>query len=471
MSRKPAASALPLNAPPASFRPSALSGWTPMGDRFLSEIRRAHETRAAIAAMDEAAVERLIADMGDRLAEHWTYNARDAQLPPPDLDWCWLFLAGRGSGKSHSMSCAIHMAVRAGIKRIHLVAPTTADLHDVNLDGPSGILKTAGADPVPKWVGYKRRLEWPNGAMCVFFSGEEPESLRGPQAELAVVDELARMRYQQQVFDNAMLGLRLGDKPRLLVSTTPRPTPFMKKLVTMDGVSITSGTTYDNARHLSPEFLRKIRELYEGTRLGRQELQGAMILDPVNALFKDDWLIHDEVAEDLIEQVTVGVDPSGGADEVGIVASALLNDGRFAVLADRSTSGSPAQWGEAAVKCHDDLDADDIVVEVNFGGDMATEVVKQAAERAHQQGRRETNLIRIKEVSASRGKAMRAEPVSLLYEKQRVLHRRGLDQLEAEMMAFSREWDRSVDGSPNRLDAMIWGITRLSKIITQVPIA
>ena len=141
------------------------------------------------------------------------------------------------------------------------------------------------------------------------------------------------------------------------------------------------------------------------------------------------------------------------------------------MLADRSTTGTPTQWGEAAVKCHDDFNADDVVVEVNFGGDMATEVVKQAAERAHEQGRRETNLIRIKEVSASRGKAMRAEPVSLLYEKQRVLHRRGLDQLEAEMMAFSREWDRAVDGSPNRLDAMIWGITRLSKIITYIPIA
>jgi len=213
------------------------------------------------------------------------------------------------------------------------------------------------------------------------------------------------------------------------------------------------------------------RRTSEGTRLGRQELQGAMILDPVNALFKDDWLIHDEVAEDLIEQVTVGVDPSGGGDEVGIVASALLNDGRFAVLADRSTSGSPAQWGEAVVRCHDDYDADDVVVEVNFGGDMATEVVKQAAERIHQRGERESNMIRVKEVSASRGKVMRAEPVSLLYEKQRVLHRRGLDQLEAEMMAFSREWDRAVDGSPNRLDAMIWGLTRLSKVITHIPIA
>src|SRR5262249_14177983 len=334
-----------------------------------------------------------------------------------------------------------------------------------------GILGSWGRDPRPRWVSSRRRLEWPNGAMCVFFSGEEPESLRGPQCELAVIDEIGRMRYQQAVFDNMMLGLRLGDKPRVLLGTTPRRTPFMKKLVAMDDVRITTGSTYDNAAHLSADFLKKVRELYEGTRLGRQELQGAMILDPQNALFKDEWLIHSDVPEEIIEQVTVGVDPSGGGDEVGIVASALLHDGRFAVLADRSTTGSPAQWGDAVVKCHDDFDADDVVVEVNFGGDMATDVVKQAAERAHQQGRRETNLIRIKEVSASRGKTMRAEPVSLLYEKQRVLHRRGLGQLEAEMMAFSREWDRSVDGSPNRLDAMIWGITRLSKIITQVPIA
>ena len=129
-----------------------------------------------------------------------------------------------------------------------------------------------------------------------------------------------------------------------------------------------------------------------------------MILDPMNALFKDDWLIHNDVPEDLIEQVTVGVDPSGGDDEVGIVASALLHDGRFAVPADRTTTGSPAQWGEAVVRCHDDFDSDDVVVEVNFGGDMATEVGKQAAERVHQRGERDSNIIRIREVSASRGK-------------------------------------------------------------------
>jgi len=430
-----------------------------------------HDARAAVASLSDAQRKVLAGQLGDDVAEDWIFAARTAQLPPVDLDWCWLFLGGRGTGKSHSVSSAVHIAVRAGIKRIHIIAPTTADCHDVNLEGTSGILATSPRDGRPRWVQSKRRLEWPNGAMAVMFSGEEPDSLRGPQCELAVIDELGRMRYQQEVFDMMMLGLRLGDKPRVLIATTPRPTPFMKKLVAMDGVSITTGSTYDNAAHLSPAFLRKIRELYEGTRLGRQELMGGMILDPGNALFKDEWLRHDDVAEDVIEQVTVGVDPSGGADDVGIVVAALLNDGSYAVLADRTVNASPGKWGDEVVKAHDEFDADDVVVERNFGGDMVMDVVRQAAERAHAAQKRADSIIRVREVTASRGKAMRAEPISLLYEKGRVKHRRGLDQLEAEMLGFSREWDRAVDGSPNRLDAAVWALTRLSKVVTQVPIA
>jgi phage terminase large subunit-like protein len=167
----------------------------------------------------------------------------------------------------------------------------------------------------------------------------------------------------------------------------------------------------------------------------------------------------------------VGVDPSGGSDEVGIVVGAPLVDGRLAILADRSTAGSPATWGDAVVRASDDFDADDVTVEINFGGAMATEVIKQGAERAHSRGDRPTNLIRIRKVSASRGKVMRPEPCSLLYEKGRVLHRRGLAKLEAEMHSFSRDWDRDVDGSPNRLDAAIWALSRLCKVITEIPIA
>src|SRR5262245_15109531 len=163
------------------------------------------------------------------------------RLPPADLGWCWLFLGGRGAGKSHSMSAAVHTAVRAGISRIHLIAPTTADFHDVNLEGRSGILATSGRDPRPRWVSSRRRLEWPNGAMCVFSTCEEPHSLRGPQCELGIIDEIARMRYQQAVFDMMMIGLRLGDKPRVLLATTPRTTPFMKKLVAMNDIRMTTG--------------------------------------------------------------------------------------------------------------------------------------------------------------------------------------------------------------------------------------
>src|SRR5262245_24187668 len=286
-----------------------------MADLFLREVKRMHQLRQDINEMTPQEADELIRGLGDDAAEDWVFAARDAQLPPPDLSWCWVFLGGRGAGKSHSMSGAVHTAIRAGIKRIHFIAPTTTDFHDVNVEGKSGIFATCGRDPRPRWVSSRRRLEWPNGAMCVFFSGEEPESLRGPQCELCIIDEIGRMRYQQSVFiDTMMLGLRLGDRPRVLLATTPRTTPFMKRLVAMDDVRITTGSTYDNAQHLSPDFLKKVRELYEGTRLGRQELQGAMILDPQNALFKDDWLIHDEVAEDLIEIVEVA--ERAGEEEV-----------------------------------------------------------------------------------------------------------------------------------------------------------
>jgi phage terminase large subunit-like protein len=439
-------------------------------DPFLAEARRMREVRAKLRLMQPDARAKLIAKLGDDAADSWVFSARDDQLPPEDLDWCWLLLGGRGAGKTRALSAAIHAAVRAGVKRIHLIAPTSADLADVNIEGSAGILRTAGDDPAPKFLAYRRRLEWPNGALCVVFSGEEPDQLRGPECELCLIDEIARMRHQSQVFDNAMLGLRLGGKPRLLLATTPKPSLFMKKLVAMKDIRITTGSTYDNAAHLSASFLAKIRELYEGTRVGRQELLGTMLLDPQNALFKDDWLIHSDVPAETIEQATVGVDPSGGGDEIGIVVSALLTDGRFGVLADRSCQGSPGQWGEAVVKAHDDFDCDDVVVEVNFGGDMATDVVKQAAERMYERGERSTNMIRVKSVTASRGKAMRAEPISLLYEKGRVLHRRGLDQLEGEMMAFSREWDREKDGSPIRLDAMVWALSRLSKVVTEISI-
>jgi len=431
-----------------------------------------HRLRARVRGLTPRQRSSFVRQLGDAAANDWVFRARDAQLPPRDLDWAWLLLGGRGAGKTRSMSGAVHAAIRAGIGHIHLIAPTAADCHEVSLEGPSGILATCGRDPVPRYVSSRRRLEWDNGARLIFFSGEEPESLRGPNCELCLIDEIARMRFQAEVFSMATFGLRLGDRPRMIIAATPRPTPFMKRLVAMDRVCITKEPTYANARNLAPGFLKQITALYANTRLGRQELSGEMLVDVEDALFKDEWLIHDDVAEDLIEQVTVGVDPSGGGDAIGIVVCALLNDGRYAVIADRTLEGcSPGQWGDAVVKAVDDFDADDVSIEINFGGVMAAEVVRQSAERLYHLGKRESGLIRVKEVHASRGKVMRAEPISLLYEKGRVLHRRGLDQLEAELLSFSRSWDRAIDGSPNRLDAAVWALTRLSKVVVNIPIA
>jgi phage terminase large subunit-like protein len=441
-----------------------------VADPFLDEIRAMHELRAKARSATPEARAVLI---GVGFDNDWTFAARDAQLPPADDNWwCWLLLGGRGAGKTHAESQAIHTAVRAGVMRIGLISTTTAVLDAVNLEGPSGLLKTAGSGPPPRVVQYKRRVEFMNGATVSLFSGEEPESLRGYQFEMVVIDELATMRYAQQVFDQAMLTLRLGEKPRMIIATTPRPTPFMLKLIAVEGVTITRSTTFDNAEHLSADALGRLRKAYEGaSREWLQEIQGEMVLVPEGALFREEWLRHDDVASETIEQVTIGVDPSGGSDETGIVAAALLTDSRLAVLADRSLSGTPSQWGEAAVRAHDDFDADDVAVEVNYGGAMATDVIKQAAARLHEKGERESGMIRVKEVTASRGKIMRAEPMSLLFEQGRVLMRPGMPKLEAEMLRFSREWNRDVDGSPNRLDACVWALTRLSKVITNIPIA
>jgi phage terminase large subunit-like protein len=441
-----------------------------MPDLFLNEIRKMHELRAKLRSLSPEEAARLKAELG-AFARSWPIAASEAQLPPEDLDWLWLYMAGRGAGKTHAGSCSIHAAVRAGLGRIHAVAPTTADIWDVMVEGPSGLMKTYGSGPIPQIIRYRKRLEWPNGATCTFFSGEEPDSLRGPQCQLCYIDELAKMRYAQDVFDQARMGLRLGERPRMIITTTPRPSSFMKTLIAMPGVSIARGTTFDNAANLSADFLTRIREANQNSRQWLQEIQGEMILEPEDALSKSEWLIHHDVPEELIEQVTVGVDPSGGGDMIGIVAAALLTDGRFAVLADRSISGSPAQWGDAVVRAADNYDADDVVVETNYGGAMALEVVKSAAVRLHERGERPTGMIRVREITSSRGKALRAEPVSLLFEQGRVLMRRGMHKLEAEMLAFSRSWDRAVDGSPDRVDALVFAITRLSKVITSIPIA
>jgi len=209
-----------------------------------------------------------VRELGDDFADSWEIRARDEQLPPAGVWWAWILGSGRGYGKTRALSGTIHMAVRAGYRRIHLVCPSFRDVIDVMVDGPSGILNTAPAGERPRWVASRHRVEWDSGATVTCFSAENFETLRGPECQLALVDELAKMPEASDVFDGVMYGLRLGpDKPRLIIASTPRPTAFWKRLVRMEGVIVTGGSTFDNAQNLPVDFVEQITELQEFTQL------------------------------------------------------------------------------------------------------------------------------------------------------------------------------------------------------------
>jgi phage terminase large subunit-like protein len=433
--------------------------------RLANEVARVRQFRESLRALSDEERAALVRDLGDDFADAWEILARDEQLPPAGDWWCWVLGAARGFGKTRALSGTIHMAVRAGYRRMHLVCPSYRDVIDTMVDGPSGILATAPPGERPRWIASRHRVEWDTGATVTCFSAENYEALRGPQCQLAFVDELAKMPEAEDVFGGIMYGLRLGpDKPRLIVATTPRPTQFYKGLVKMPGVVLTSGSTFENARNLPPEFLAQISSLYDGTRQGRQELHGELLMDIPGQMFMDSWIIRREINDDEVEMVSIGVDPAGGSyDETGIVAAARLADGTLAVLGDHSLKASPAEWGETVVRVFDDYDGDDVSIEKNYGGPMCTAVVKAAAERLHAQGRRESPTIRLREVVATRGKAIRAEPIAALYERGRVLHAPGLHKLESELLSFSRDFDNKA-ASPNRMDAAIWGLERLRQV-------
>ena len=306
----------------------------------------------------------------------WPILARPNQLPPPGEDWfAWLLLAGRGFGKTRALVEFVREKVAAGAAmRVALVAPTAADARNILVEGASGILACSPPWFRPSFEPSKRRLTWPSGTIATLYSADEPERLRGPQHDLAAVDELGSWRYQA-AWDNLMLGLRLGDRPLCAVATTPRPTKLIKDLVNREGagVVVTRGTSYENRSNLAPQFFDLITKKYEGTRLGRQELMGELLVDVPGALWKLDQLerLRRSQAPEL-QRIVVAIDPSGSgseeADECGIVAAGVDDDGRAWVLADASGKYQPTEWAKRAIKLYYELGADRIVAETNFGG-------------------------------------------------------------------------------------------------------
>jgi phage terminase large subunit-like protein len=383
----------------------------------------------------------------------------------------WLVLAGRGAGKTRLgaewVRALVHGRTPYGggrHRRIALVGDNEHDVREVMIEGPAGILRTAPRCERPVWTPTRRRLEWPNGAVAEAFSAEEPESLRGPQFDAAWCDELAKWRNGEAAFDNLQFGLRLGSRPRQLITTTPRPIPLLKRLVAEPRTAVTRAATYANAAHLSPAFLDEVVARYAGTRLGRQEIDGEIIEDRPDALWSRATIETARVPEaPPLRRIVVGIDPpaSGraGGSACGIIAAGRAEDGCLYVLADATRAGlAPAGWAIKAVALYRRLRADALVAEVNQGGDMVSAVLKQV-----------DPTVPVRTVHATRGKYLRAEPVAAMYAQGRVKHvNPPLEELEDEMCDFGLD-GLSSGRSPDRLDALVWALTELMERTPAVP--
>lgn len=383
------------------------------------------------------------------------WNARPNQIAP-DGEWStWLVLAGRGFGKTRSGAEWLREKWKAGAQRIAIVAETAADSRDVLVEGQSGILAISPKDDRPLYEPSKRRLTWPNGAVATLYNGTEPDQLRGPEHDTALVDELAKYSYPQDTWDNLQFGLRLGPHPQVCVTTTPRPIPIIRSLMKDPATRITRGSTFDNAANLPARFIQTIRDRYEGTRLGRQELFAEVLDDAVGALWSRDSIIHGLLPQ--MQRIVVAIDPSGAsgatdedADSIGIIVAGKGVDGRFYVIEDATCRLSPSGWARRAVERYQAHKADKIVAERNFGGDMVASVIRTADRNAN-----------VKLVTASRGKSVRAEPIAALYEQKRVTHAAGLEALEDQMMQMTLSGYVG-EGSPDRVDALVWALTELA---------
>ena len=380
----------------------------------------------------------------------WGLWARPKQLAPGG-DWrVWLILAGRGFGKTRSGAEWIRQIVAAGgAQRIALVGATAADVRDTMIEGESGLLKVFPPHQRPRYEPSKRRITFHNGAQGTAFSADEPDRLRGPNHDLAWCDEIAAWRYPD-AWDQLIFGLRIGENPRLVATTTPRPTPLIRSLVDRADTVVTKGSTYENTKNLAPSFVDEILRRYEGTRLGRQELHAEILDDVEGALWSRDMIEASRVhTMPELTRIVVGVDPavSSGesSNETGIVAVGCDKDGNGYVLDDRSLKGSPTEWANAAIALYHRSNADRIIVEANQGGDMVRHTLHTVESQ-----------VPVKAVHATRGKRTRAEPVAALYEQGKIKHVGAFPQLEDQMCSWT------VDSpSPDRLDALVWAVTEL----------
>jgi phage terminase large subunit-like protein len=399
------------------------------------------------------------------LFEHWAIEGH--QMPPAG-DWTtWVILGGRGAGKTRAGSEWIRAQVegpRPGdpgtCSRVALIGQTIDQAREVMIFGDSGIMRCTPPDRTPEWQASRKRLLWPNGAVAQVFSASDPESLRGPQFDCAWADELAKWTKPQEAWDMLQFGLRLGDRPRQVVTTTPRANMTLKEIIEDAATVVTSAPTDANRMHLARSFLQTVARKYAGTSMGRQELDGEMLMDAEGALWT--WAMLDAARRPRSvepDRIVVAVDPpvtSGtSSDECGIIVAGAARQGppqdwSALVIEDASVQGaSPQVWAERAVAAFHRHKADRLVAEVNQGGEMVATIVKSI-----------DPMIPFRAVRATRSKVVRAEPVAALYEQGRVSHGGSFPELEAQMAAMTGR-GYAGKGSPDRVDALVWAITDL----------
>jgi len=394
------------------------------------------------------------------IRDDWRSRARPAQIPPEDFS-VLLLLAGRGAGKNWTASNYVNEQAASGaVKRIALVGATASDTRFVMVEGESGVLAAARAAGVG--VNYepgKGSLTWPSGAIARCFSADTPDQLRGPEHDLAWTDEIAAWRRADETWSNLLLTLRIGTQPRIIATTTPRPVRLIRDLVARDGtdgIVVRRMSTYDNRQNLAPQFFAQLVHRFEGTRLARQELLAEVLEDVPGALWSRDTLEATRVdrAPEHLQRIVIGVDPAGssteGADLTGILVCGIGLDGEGYVLADLSRRGTPREWASAAIAAYRSLKADKIVIERNFGGEMAAATLASV-----------DPTVPVKEVTSSRGKVLRAEPIGSIFEQRRAHIVGTLPELEDQLCSFTSDWNRARDGSPDRVDAMVFAFSEL----------
>ena len=392
----------------------------------------------------------------------WLETARDKQLQPKYIQhYIWLILAGRGWGKTRTGAQDIALYALKNPNTIcAVVAPTHGDLRRVCFGGPSGLISI-----IPKECfleskdqkGYSSsvaEIRLHNGSKIIGYAAQEPDRLRGPQFHRAWCDEIAAWRYPE-AFDQLMFGLRLGENPQCVITTTPKPTKLIKDLVGREDVYVTSGSTFENEANLAKSALAMLKEKYEGTTLGRQELYAEIVDNLEGALWTHELIEEARLKDDTERQLTqiiVAVDPAVTAnensDETGIVVVGKDHNNEFYVLEDLSGRHSADKWGKIAINAFYEWEADRIVAEVNNGGDLVERLIRNI-----------DHNVSYRSVRATRGKILRAEPIAALYEQRRVHHIGALPELESQMCSYTGE----ANSSPDRLDALVWGITELSK--------